>query len=37
VFHLFPPGTSEPDTITEFQQLRKRGKIDGAGAATTPV
>jgi hypothetical protein len=25
VFHLkFPPGTSEPDTITEFQQLRRR-------------
>jgi hypothetical protein len=24
VFHLFPPGTGEPDTITEFQQLRRR-------------
>jgi hypothetical protein len=24
VFHLFPPGTSEPDTITEFRQLRRR-------------
>ena len=29
VFHLFPPGTSEPDTITDFDSLAGVGKIDG--------
>jgi hypothetical protein len=42
VFHLFPPGSSEPDTITEFQQLRKRWQDrrhrcrDNAGLSSTP-
>jgi hypothetical protein len=32
VFRLFPPGTSEPDTITDFNSFAGVAKIDGTGA-----